>query len=361
MEPIVNQKMIQAAINVLKNEHYVLGESVYKFEEEFARYCGVRYAVSTNSGTDALHLSLLALGVKGRKVLTSPASFVATANAVIHAGAKPAFADINIKTYTMDPDQVRHKASKGFSALIPVHLYGYPADMEEIKETARRMHMSVVEDAAQAHGAIYKGQKVGSIGDAACFSFYPSKNMTVCGDGGMMVTNDERFAISVAKLRDAGRKSKYVHDCIGYTARLNTVNAAIGRVQLKYLDKWNERRREIARMYNSLLSDVGDLILPPRESCQTKPVYHLFVIRTNYRDKLRKWLDRFGIECGVHYPVPIHLQPVYQQLFNYRGGEYPNCEELSKTCLSIPMHPTLKDTHVKYVAKKIEDFFEHLK
>jgi perosamine synthetase len=336
-----------------------LGESVFKFEEEFARYCGVDYGVSTSSGTAALHLALVALGVKrGHFVVTSPASFVATANAVVHAGATPVFADIELETYSLDLEQLRQKITSKTKAIIPVHLYGHPSDMDAIVEAARKHGLCVIEDACQAHGAIYNGRKVGSLGDAACFSFYSSKNLTVAGDGGMLVTDDEEVAGKVAKMRDCGRVSRYVHDAIGYTSRLNTVNAAVGRVQLKHLDEWNEKRRKNAALYDRFLSDLDELFLPPTEGSMVEPVYHLYVIRSKYRDKLKKWLKENGVECGVHYVLPIHLQPIYKELYGFIGGEYPKSEELCRTCLSIPMYPHLTLDEIRYVSEKIHEFFE---
>jgi len=359
-KPVFNQEMEDAAVEALRNERFVLGESVYKFEEEFARYCGAKYAVSTSSGTDALHFALTALGIgNGYHVVTTPASFIATANIILHANAYPDFADIDLRTYAIDPFQIEQKVSKKTKAVIPVHLYGFPADMDRISEIAKEHGLFVVEDACQAHGAVYKGRKTGSLGDVACFSFYSSKNLTVAGDGGMLVTDDGEVAETVSKLRDCGRRGKYVHDLVGYTARLNTVNAAIGRVQLKYLDEWNEKRRRNARLYNTLFSDIEELILPPKGGSEIEPVYHLYVIRSKFRDQLKGWLEENGIGCGIHYLLPIHLQPVYRELYGYKGGEYPKSEELCKTCLSIPMHPFLTSDEIKYVSEKVHDFFVH--
>ncbi|MDH5266243.1 MAG: DegT/DnrJ/EryC1/StrS family aminotransferase [Candidatus Bathyarchaeota archaeon] len=358
-KPVFSKEMEKAAVDALLNERFVLGESVYKFEEEFARYCGVDYAVSTNSGTDALQIALTALGVtQGQKVVTSPASFIASSNVALHVGATPAFADIDLETYTIEPERVKRAISGKTRAVIPVHLYGYPADMDSINEIADEHGLYVVEDACQAHGALYKGRRAGSLGDVACFSFYPSKNMTVAGDGGMLVTDDEEVAGKAAKLRDCGRKGKYVHDLVGFTARLNTVNAAVGRVQLKHLDEWNEKRRKNAEIYDRLLSDLDELVLPPKGDGETRPVYHLYVIRTRRRDGLREWLESDGIECGVHYPLPIHLQPVYKKMFGFEEGTYPRSEELCKTCLSIPMYPDLTVSEIDFVSEKIHEFFE---
>jgi perosamine synthetase len=358
-KPIFDEEMRRAAIEALSSERFVLGESVYKFEEEFARYCGADFAVSTSSGTNALHIALLALGMKqGEQVITAPASFVATSNAILHAQGAPVFADIELETYTIDPEQVKKAARTKTRGIMPVHLYGYPADMDSIGEIAEKKELFVVEDACQAHGASYKGRKTGSLSDVACFSFYPSKNMTVAGDGGILTTNDKEVAEEAAKLRDCGRKSKYVHDLVGYTSRLNTVNAAIGRVQLRHLDEWNEKRRRNAETYDRLLSDGEDLDLPLAGDEATRPVYHLYVVRTSMRDGLKEWLQSRGIECGIHYTLPIHLQPVYVKMFGFEEGAYPNTEELCRTCLSIPMYPDLSEREVRFVCEQIHEFFE---
>ncbi len=357
-KPVFDKEMRDAALKALQNERYVLGESVFKFEEEFAAYCRTNYAVSTSSGTAALHLSLLATGVKpGDQIITSPASFVASANVVLHANGKPIFCDIDLKTYTIDPSLIEGKITDRVKGIIPVHLYGHPASMKAIMETASEHGKVVIEDAAQAHGAECEGKKVGSIGDVGCFSFYPSKNITVCGDGGMVTTNHKEIADTVAKLRDCGRISKYLHDSIGYTARLNTVNAAIGRVQLRRLDKWNEKRRRNAELYDRLLSDLDEIVLPPKGNNKIKPVYHLYVIRTHRRDQLKKQLEDNGIQCGIHYEAPIHLQPIYRGLFGYKGGEYPKAELLSETVLSLPVFPDLKKDEITYISEIIHNFF----
>jgi len=357
-KPAFNKEMERAAVNALRNERFVLGESVYKFEEEFAKYCGVDHAVSTSSGTHALQIGLTALGVaRGQHVITTPASFIASSNVILHVNATPIFVDIGLVTYTIDPEQIKQAIRRKTQAVIPVHLYGYPADMDSINEIANKHELYVIEDACQAHGAFYKGRKVGSLGDVGCFSFYPSKNMTVAGDGGMLVTNDEKVAEKAAKLRDCGRKSKYVHDLIGYTARLNTVNAAIGRVQLKHLDEWNMKRRRNAQIYSRLLSDIDMLILPPRGDSETLPVYHLYVIRSRHRDRLKAWLESNGIQCGIHYELPIHLQPIYKKMYGFEEGAYPKSEELCKTCLSIPMYPDLTSGQINFVSEKIHEFF----
>ena len=358
-KPVFNKEMERAAVDALRNERFVLGESVHKFEEEFARYCGVDYAVSTSSGTSALHIALLALGIsRGEEVITTPASFVATSNAVLHANGVPKFADIELSTYTIDPAEIAANVTSRTKSVLPVHLYGYPADMDSINDIGEKKGLYVIEDACQAHGAFYRSKKVGSLGHVACFSFYPSKNMTVAGDGGMLVTNDEGVANKAAKLRDCGRKSKYVHDVIGYTARLNSVNAAVGRVQLRYLDEWNRKRRRIAGTYDRLLSDVRELALPPRGDKETRPVYHLYTVRTKKRDALKSWLESNRIGCGVNYSLPIHLQPVYRELFGSKEGTFPKSEELCQTCLSIPMHPNLTEKEIQLITERIHEFFK---
>jgi dTDP-4-amino-4,6-dideoxygalactose transaminase len=276
---------------------------------------------------------------------------------VLHARAIPRFADIDPKTFDVNPRKMAQTITKLTKAVLPVHLYGYPCNMNEITELAKDRGLKIVEDVAQAHGAVYRGQKAGAIGDVGCFSFYPSKNMTVCGDGGMIVTDDETAAKLAAKLRDCGRKTRYEHDVVGYTSRLNTVNAAIGRVQLKRLDDWNSRRIKNASIYDKLLSALDDVELPLSEDAYVKPVYHLYVVKAKRRDELNAWLQKNGVQCGVHYPLAIPMQPIYRQLFSFRGGEYPVSERVSKECLSLPMHPFLSEEDIAYVCEKVREFY----
>lgn len=356
--PVFDEEMEAAAVNALRNERFVLGESVLKFEEEFAKYMGAKFAVSMSSGTDALQIAFLALGVsKKAEAVTTAFSFIATANAVLHAGGVPVFSDIAAKDFNIDPEKIKPKITKRTKVLLPVHLYGYPCRMKEINELAKDRGLMVVEDACQAHGASYDQHKVGAIGDVGCFSFYPSKNMTVCGDGGMMITSNEDVAKLAAKLRDCGRKSQYEHDEIGYTSRLNTINAAVGRVQLKRLGEWNKKRVKIASMYNNFLSDLDEVKTPPKPRSGVEPVYHCYVIRTKKRDELKLWLQKRGIQSGIHYPLPIPLQPIYKQLFGYKPGDYPVSERASATCLSLPIYPNLSEESVAYICGHIHDFF----
>jgi len=358
MKPIINKEMVAAATDALSNERFVLGESVSKFEDEFARYIGTEYAVSVSSGTNALAFSMLALGVKDKEVITTSASFIATSNSILHAGASPVFADIDLKTYTLNPKEVEKNVSRKTKVILPVHLYGYPADMEEILRIADKYNLSILEDACQSHGAVYKDRMTGNLGAAAAFSFYSSKNMTVCGDGGMITTNDPKIAEITRSLRDSGRskEERYLHERIGYTARMNNVNAAIGRVQLRYLEEWNEKRRKVARDYNKRLDGIGDLILPPKEDKEIKPVWHLYVIRTKRRNLLKKYLEENQIECGVHYPIPIHMQPPYIQM-GFKEGMFPNTELWAREVLSIPLHPNLMKEEMECIVDKIDDFF----
>ena len=358
-KPIFDEEMKQAALDALENDRYTKGENVLKFEEEFARYIGVRHAVSTSSGTAALHIALVALGLKqGEEVVTTPLSFIATANSVIHAGGVPKFADIRFEDYNIDPALVRKTASRRTKTLLPVHLFGYPADLNALREYCDSKELSMVEDACQAHGATFDGRKVGSFGDVGCFSFYPSKNLWVPGDGGMATTDDEDLARAMAKLADCGRTSHYEHDMVGYTYRLSSVNAAVCRIQLRRLDEWNARRRHLADMYQKMLCHIGEIRLPPRGNSEIQPVYHQFVLLAKHRDELKQWLEEHGIQCGVHYPIPIHLQPVYRKLYGYSGGEFPLSEDFSKKCLSIPMHPFLQVNEAKYTCEQIEDFYK---
>lgn len=350
--------MEEAAVEALRNDKFLRGENVVKFEEEFARFVGTEYAVSTSSGTHALQFIFLALKLEGKKVVTTPNSFIASANAIIQANGTPVFGDISEDDYCLDAAEAEKQLKSGASGLLPVHIYGYPANLTAFRELSERYGVPLVEDACQAHGAVYKGKRAGSLGTAAAFSFYPSKNMSVLGDGGMVTTNDKGVADFVAKIRDGGRISWYEHDILGYSSRLNTVNAAIGRVQLKHLKEWNEKRRHVAEKYRSGLKEVAAVRLPPEEAAGIEPVYHQFVLRSAKRDALAAYLKNKGVETGIHYPVPIHLQPLYVRLFGYREGAYPRSERLAKECLSLPMHSFLTDEDVEYVCEVMSHFEE---
>src|SRR2546425_3008884 len=298
--PIIDAEMKAAALSALENEMMVMGESVMKFEEEFAQYCGTKYAVSTASGTAALSITLQALGIgRGNEVITTPFSFIATANSIVHAGADPTFADVEDLGMNLSPSKTRAKISSKTRAIMPVHLYGHPSRIDEFHDIADEAGLSLVEDACQAHGAEFGGRKVGSIGDAGCFSFYPAKNMTVGGDGGIVTTNNEELADAARSIRDCGRdkNSKYYHGRIGFTSRLNTVNAAIGRIQLNRLEGWNEARRRISERYRKELENMREIIPPPLEESFEKAVYQLFVIMTKFLDQVKKRLADNGTEA----------------------------------------------------------------
>ncbi len=356
MRPIVDQEMIDAAVHSLQNEKLVMGESVLKFEEEFARYCSTRYAVSTGSGTAALQIALQSIGIRPNdEVLTTPFSFFATSNAVIHAGGEPRFADVEDDGFNLDPAKTAEKITSRTRAVIPVHLYGEPARMDEFLDLARDKGLSIIEDACQAHGAEYKGKKVGSFGDIACFSFYSSKNMTVGGDGGMLVTNTEEIADAARSFRDCGRASKYTMSRVGYTSRLNTVNAAIGRVQLKRLESWNKARRGLANLYRRTLQGTKGVALPPDEADNKSPVYHLFVVRSDQRDQLADHIEKNGVEAAIHYPVPIHLQAPYVAKYGYSKGMFPVSERLAGQVLSLPIHPAMTEEELRTVSSLVRE------
>jgi perosamine synthetase len=354
--PVLNREMKEIAMHVLENEMLVGGESVIKFEEEFAKYVGTDYAVSTNSGSSALLLAFNAVNVKiGDKVAAPSATFIATVNGACLLGANPLFCEIG-PDYVISAEYLEKIVNKGeVKCVIPVHLYGHPCDMTSISDVAKRNKVILIEDAAQAHGAQHKNKRVGCFGEAAIFSFYPTKNMTVGGDGGMITTNNKKIYEFALKMRDVGRKTKYTHDKIGYTLRLNSVNAAIGKIQLRLLDEWNNKRRLIANTYRSRLNGLGDLILPPEERTYGESVFHLYVLRTKKRNLLGIWLLKNGIATGVHYPIPVHKQPAYQK---FAGSSLPFTEEWSKTVISIPMYPKLDSNDQEYIINMVTRFYE---
>jgi len=352
--PIIDNEELEAAKRVLLSGNYILGPELKEFESQFAKYSGARYGVGVNSGTSALVLALMALNLKKNdEVITAPNSFVATGNAIVLAGAKPVFVDIDPETYTMNPDLLEKAVTKNTKAIIPVHLFGHPADMDPIIDTAKDRNITVIEDAAQAHGSEYKGRKIGSIGDVTCFSFFPTKNMTVGGDGGMILTDNEEIHKKCFMLRDAGRwDSKSRSEIFGYNMRLNEISAAIGKEQLKKLDGWNEKRRQNAKIYTKNLEGLVQL---PTEKEWAKHIYHLYVIRCKKRDDLKKFLSENGIETGIHYPIPIHLQPPFMKL-GFRHGLFPITERYANEILSLPMSPVIKKEEIEYTADKIREF-----
>jgi dTDP-4-amino-4,6-dideoxygalactose transaminase len=343
---------IDAAIQrVLSRTNFILGEEVASFEKEFAAFCQADYCVGVGSGTAALHLALLACGVgPGDEVITTPHTFIATTEAISQAGARPVFVDIGPNGYNLDPTRVEAAITPKTKAILPVHLYGQPADMQSILAIAQQHKLKVIEDAAQAHGAEYRSRRVGTWGDVACFSFYPGKNLGAFGDGGAVVTNDVETADKVRLLRNHGRREKYEHLVEGYGERLDAIQAAILRAKLPHLDKWNQRRRDHAKHYCQLL--LGLPIILPSELSDTRPVYHLFVVRTSRRDEIQRHLKTRGIEAGIHYPIPLHLQPAYRRL-GHREGDFPHTEQVAREVLSLPMYPELSNEQITQVVKAI--------
>jgi dTDP-4-amino-4,6-dideoxygalactose transaminase len=353
----IKEEINSAISSVLESGKFIMGENVKKFEDDFARYIGTKHAIGVASGTDALMLALKALGVRGGdEVITVSFTFISTVDSIIRNGAYPIFIDINLEDYTMNTSQVERAITKRTKALLPVHLYGYPVDMDPLLEVADKHGLYIVEDAAQAHGAEYKGRKVGSIGHVSCFSFYPSKNLGAYGDGGMVVTNDDEVAEKVRMLREYGQKNKYHHLMLGYNSRLDEIQAAILRVKLKYLDIWNEKRRKNAKLYNELLSDVSDMVHLPVEAKGRKHVYHLYVIRTSQREKLREFLSLNGISTGIHYPIPVHKEPSYANLIEDKV-KLPITEQVSNEVLSLPMFAELTEDEIQFICNNIKDFF----
>jgi len=335
-------KMEEAAIDALRNESFVNGESVSKFEEEFARYIGTKYAVSVNSGNSALQLSLMALDISAdSKVATPTNSFIASANCIRMTNAQPILTDIDARDGGIDVSSITEKVD----AIIPVHIYGNPCDFDSVEIFAKEQKIPIIEDACQAHGAIYKNKKVGGLSDVGCFSFYPTKNMTVGGDGGMSTTNNEEIADKIRSIRDNGRKTKNEFDKLGFTMRLNTVNAAMGRINLKYLDEKNSRRREIVSIYKENL--IEDCILPENEN--GKSVYHQIVIRHENRDKIREELTNNDIGSAIYYEKPIHLQPLYLE-YDYK---LPNSEKFAEEVLSLPSYPSLANDQLLEICERV--------
>lgn len=343
---------VDAAIaRVLASTAFIMGPEVAAFDQAFASFCGVQHAIGVSSGTDALHLALRAAGVgHGHEVITTPFTFIATAEAISMCGATPVFADIHPLTCNLDPNQVERRITSRTKAIVPVHLYGQPADMTPIVEIAARRGLRVIEDAAQAHGARYKGQPVGSLGDAACFSFYPGKNLGACGDAGAVVTRDAEIADRVRRLRDHGREEKYTHREVGFGNRLDAIQAAILSAKLPHLPRWNRLRAERAARYTALLSPrLAGLPFVPDWA---EPVWHLYVIRVGDRPRVQHMLREAEIASGVHYPLPLHMQPAYQHL-GYAADEFPNAMKAASEVLSLPLYPELPEAGVDCVVEAL--------
>ena len=347
----IREEIREAVDHVLDNAHYILGPEVAAFEENFARYCGVRHAVGVNSGTSALHLAVLAAGIgPGDEVITVPLTFVATAAAIRYAGATPVFVDVDPVTLTMDPALIEAAITPRTKAILPVHLYGHPADMDPICAIARKHNLVVIEDCAQAHGATYKGRTVGGIGDYGCFSFYPSKNLGACGEGGMVVTNSDAGNEAVRCLRDWGQKVKGYHDIPAFNYRLEGVQGAVLDVKLRHLPAWTEQRRAHARFYTQALTGLN--LTLPSEAAYARHVYHLYVVRVDDRAQWMKELQAQGVSTGIHYALPVHLQKAFHDL-NYGPGSFPVSERAAETVVSIPMFPELTQEQLDLAAAAI--------
>ena len=349
---------------VLDATAFAGGPFVTQFEKEFAAFCGTKHAVGVGSGTEALWAALVAAGVgPGDEVITVPDTFIATAEAISFCGATPVFVDVDDRTYNLDPNRLeeylkfrnpRSAIRNRPKAVIPVHLFGQMADMDPIMEIARKYGLLVIEDAAQAHGAEYRGKKAGSVGDAGCFSFYPGKNLGAYGEAGAVVTNNGELADKMRKFRDHGQPRKYYHDMVGWNARMDGLQGAVLSAKLKHIDTWNEARRRNARLYNELLASSNGVTLP-KEAEFAKHVYHIYAIRVGNRDAAMAALGQKEIATGIHYPVPIHLTDAYRSL-GYKAGDFPVAERCANEFVSLPMYPELTEEQIQYVASEIKNY-----
>lgn len=340
----------EAIRGILESGHFILGQNVEALERDIAHYHGVKYAVGLASCTDALHLSLRALGIrKGDEVITTPFTFIATSEAVAYVGAIPVFVDIEKDTFNIDPSQIEKKVTHRTKAIIPVHLFGQPADMDEILRIAKKYNLKIIEDCAQAFGAEYKRVRVGSIGDIGCFSFYPSKNLGAYGDGGMIITNDQEIYEKVMLLRNHSTVAPYQHNSIGYNSRLDEIQAAILRIKLRYIDSYNQKRREIAKLYTSILNGT---VWCPAELPDRIHVYHQYTIQSPKRSEIQDVLKANNISSVIYYPVPLHLQDAFKYL-GYKEGDFPQTEFLSEEVLSLPIFPELELKQAKSIAEII--------
>jgi len=351
------RKDLDAAIaRSLDNCSFCLGPDVAQFEKDFAKFAGAEHCVGFNSGTSALHVALLLLGVgPGDEVITTPFTFVATSWAISYVGAKPVYVDIDDATMNLDPKLIERAITKKTKAVMPVHLYGHPFDVDPILEICRKHKLPLVEDTAQAHGAKYKGKIVGTFGEISCFSFYPGKNLGACGEGGALVTNNAAFAARAKSLREHGSTVRYYHDEVGFNYRMEGIQGAVLGVKLKHLQKWTDERRRVAHRYHELLKDTP--LQLPLEAGYAGSAWHLYVIRHPRRDDLKKHLDANGVGCALHYPVPLHLQKCYANL-GHKHGDFPVAEKAARECLSLPIYPELTDAQIRRVVEAIKNFFK---
>jgi len=349
----IKNEIDAAVVGVLESSQFVLGQEVAAFEEEFASYCDARYGIAVNSGTSALHLALLAAGVgPGDEVITVPFTFVATVAAIGYTGARTVFVDIEPRSYTMDVNQLEDAITEHTKVILPVHLYGQPADMDPILEVAKRHGLIVIEDAAQAHGAEYKNRRVGGIGNLGCFSFYPGKNLGAYGEGGLVVTNDSNYAHTIRMLRDWGAEHKYHHQLKGYNYRMDGVQGAILRVKLNHLETWTEARRAHATLYDRLLAETK--LGVPAVMAYSRHVYHIYAARVPRREAVQQAMQAREIQTGIHYPIPVHLQEAHADL-GYRSGDFPISERAANEVLSLPMYPELSDENIEIVTAALRE------
>lgn len=343
---VLKSEIDEAIQDVLAAGEYILGPQVRRLEEEVAGYCGVKYGVGVASGTDALFLSLVACGIgEGDEVITTPFTFFATAGAISRSGATPVFVDIDPSTYNIDPKKIEARITGRTKAVIPVHIFGQMADMDEILNLSRKYNLAVIEDACQAMGSENRGRKAGSLGITGCFSFFPTKNLGCYGDGGMVVTGDEKIAAKIKSLRAHGSSKKFFHDTVGYNSRLDEIQAAILLVKLKHFEEWLDKRVALAELYSRLLKGIVDI---PYIASGNKHTYHLYMIRTLQREPIKKYLEKNGVSSGVYYPLPLHLQAAYKSL-GYKKGDLPVAEKASEELLAIPLHPELAFSETKRI------------
>jgi dTDP-4-amino-4,6-dideoxygalactose transaminase len=348
----IKTEVNQAIQGVLDSCQFTLGSEVAKFEEEFAAYSGGKFGIGVNTGTSALHLAVLAAGIgRGDEVITVPFTFVATVAAIYYSGATPVLVDIDRRTFTMDPAAVEAAITPRTKAILPVHLYGQPADLDPILAIAKKHGLIVIEDAAQAHGAEYRGRRVGSIGQMGCFSFYPGKNLGAYGEGGMVVTDNPEYARKIRMLRDWGAEKKYQHVLKGYNFRLEGIQGAVLRVKLRHLEQWTEARRAAAARYDQ--SFAGSGVRTPVAMPHNRHVYHIYAIRTAHRQAWQDALQADGIQTGIHYPIPVHLLPAYEDL-GYKAGQFPHSESAASEVLSLPMFPELTAAQCETVALAVK-------
>lgn len=352
----IQAEIEEAVMTVLRSGNFILGEQVEEFENNFARYLGCQYAIGVSNGLDALRLALEVLGIgAGDEVIIPANTYVATALAVSSVKARPVLVEMNPRSYNMDPNLIEKALTTSTRVILPVHLYGQSADMDPILDIARRHHLFVIEDACQSHGARYRKQRTGTFGDLGCFSFYPGKNLGAYGDGGAVVTNDQKLAEKLLRLRNYGQRKKYYHSEKGLNARLDAIQAAILNVKLKYLDDWNRSRAAHAKYYSDQLQSIDGLCLPEVHPGRDH-VFHLYVIRSTMRDPLQEFLSSRKIKTLIHYPLPIHLQEAYADL-GYKAGDFPITEQAAAEILSLPMYAGLQSIQLEYVVKAIQDFY----